>query len=451
MAGQNEWLSQGSGSKDYIVQALLSKKLYKAVRESDAFGTMELMDENSPKANGLQDAGVPDASGTGAILVQELLNKTDEARFTLQGTLRGEASYGDTQPGAGDTFSYLHQNFFINEIDSKWIPIMGKQSQRRVAGVITDHKAPVLQAIKEWHIEERSHDIHHAIFEGADLGQMGDPATVQGALGKTLGAGSDALAVGVGAPIEHWYTPIAGATKVAIPAAGPRSNAYRTNVITALAALAADNTKFANRDTLAAIAQFANDNRIRKVGGANWDYELVVDPAIMSDLVKSDGELMALFKTAQQGQGLAGQKSLDVRGAIEIDGLRIIPDAGMKKWRIFGNGVNSGVNNASPILRYGDGSRDRREKTFVGDDYRIGAMVLMGGGCLLQGTDGALETIQAEDEAKKGWKAYGRLSRSFKRNLWLTKDGSNPTATTGWLQQSCMIVTMNISQTASLT
>lgn len=450
MAGQNNWQSQGTGVNDYIVQALIDKKMYNDVRDADAFGSMELIDPDQPNPNGLRAVEGVDAGGTGAILTQEL-SKTEEARFSLRENLRGEASYGDTQPGSGDTFSYLHQNFFINEVDSKWIPIMGRQSQRRVAGMILDHKGQVMQGIKDWHIEERSNDIHHSLFMGADLGQMGDPNTVQGALGKTLGAGTDALAVGVDAPIEHLYTPIAGATKVVIPSAGPRSNAYRTNVITALAALSAANNKYATRDTLAAIAEFAVDNKIMKVKGSDWDYELVVDPAIVTDLMQSDSDLVSLFKTAQQGQGIAGQVSLDTRRPIVVDGLRVIPDAGMKKWRVLGNGVNTGVNAGTPVLTYGDGSRDRREKTFVGDDYRIGWMVLLGAGCLLQGTDGLLETIQAEDEAQKGWKAYGRINRSFRRSLWLAKDGRNPTATDGWKQRSCMAVAMNIRAVASLT
>jgi hypothetical protein len=454
MPGQLDWAHQGSATNAFIVQAAIEKKIYTEVRDTGVFMDMELLKENDPNGNGMQDAKVQLTGNTGAIWTQTNPSG-DEARFTLARNIKGTAGYGDSPVRAGDAKAYMHYNIFVNEVDSELIPIPGRNAQRRIRNVIPEFKSDTIKSVGDWHIEEKDYAFHCGIFNGADDGQRLSPSTVPGALGKDLGAG-----VGVDCPPEILYTPIAGATRATVPSTGPRTTAYRDNVISALAALSADGTKFFNRQSVNAIAQLANDHKIKKVGGANWDYELIVDTALMRNLMDfsgsaTDKNLLQLLKTAQQGQGIAGQKTLDTRGAVELDGCRIIPDKGMDKFRVYGNGLASGaggngINAASPILRYGDGSRDRRGKSFTGADYKIGFAVLMGSGALLQAVSESIELIEVEDDFKKGWGVYGRLTRGVSRGFWESKDGTAKTATEGWLQQSMIVFAFNINTSAAL-
>lgn len=448
MPGQLHWGYQGDTNNAYIVQALVDKKLYTEVRDTGVFMDMSVEKVEAPDGNGMQDAKV-DVSGTGAVWTRTDLTG-DEARFTLARNIGGEAGYGDSPVRAGDARQYLHYNVFLNEIDSELLPIPGRNAQRRIKSVISDFKGPTIQAVLTWHKEEKDFDFHTALIEGQDYGQGLSPNTKQGALGKDLGLG-----VGVGAPPEIFYTPLAGATRVTVPSTGPRVTAYKGNFIAALAALAADNTKFFTRQSVQAIAQLANDHKIDKVGGASWDYELIVDTAMMNSLIDTsaaDGNtnLLTLIKQAQQGQGVNGQKSLDTRGAIVLDGIRIIPDKGLDKWRVVGNGSSTGVNAGSPVLTYGDGSYDRRNKSFTGANFKIGLAFLLGGGALHQATAETIETIPVEDDFKKGWGVYGRLTRGVRRGFWESKDGTAKTATAGWLQQSVIGFGFNIKTTRAL-
>lgn len=448
MAGQLQWGYQGDTNNAFIVQSAIEKKLAMEVRDSGAFMDMEVVKVEAPDGNGMQDAKV-DVSGTGAVWTRTDLNG-DEVRFSLARNIGGEAGYGDSPVRAGDNRQYLHYNLFINEIDSELLPIPGRNAQRRIKSVISDFRGPTIQAVLTWHKEEKDFDFHTALIDGQDYGQGLSPNTKAGALGKDLGLG-----VGVGAPHEIFYTPLAGATRVTVPSNGPRVTAYRNNYIAALAALSADNSKFFTRQAVQAIAQLANDHKIDKVGGADWDYELVVDTAMMNSLMDTaaaDGNtnLLTLIKQAQQGQGVSGQKSLDTRGAIVLDGIRIIPDKGMDKWRVYGNGSSTGVNAGSPVLRYGDGTYDRRNKSFTGADYKIGLCYLLGGGALHQGLAETIETIPVEDDFKKGWGVYGRLTRGVRRGFWEAKDGTTKTATAGWLQQSSIGFAFNIKTTRAL-
>lgn len=449
-AGQLQWGNQGDSTNAYVVQAAIDKKLYLEVRDSGVFMDMSQEKTDAPDGNGLMDAKV-DVSGTGAVWTFTDL-QGDERRFMLARNVKGTAGYGDSPVRAGDNRKYLHYNIFVNEIDSEKLPIPGRNAQRRIKSVISDFKGPTIQAVLTWHKEEKDFDAHTALLEGQDCGQGLSPLTASCALGKDLGLG-----VGVGAPPDIFYTPLAGATRVTVPSTGPRTTAYRDNYIAALAALAANGTKFFTRQSVQAIAQLASDHKINKVGGADWDYEFICDTAMMNSLMDTaaaDGNanLLALLKTAQQGQGVNGQKTLDTRGAIIIDGIRIIPDKGLDKWRPIGNGETNGtgVNAASPVLTYGDGSRDRRDKSFTGANYLIGFGFLLGGGALLQATAETIETIPVEDPDKKGWSVYGRLTRGFRRGFWKAEDGTTMTATDGWLQQSVIGFGFNIKTSRAL-
>ncbi len=447
-AGQLQWGYQGDSTNAFPVQAAIDKKMYMEVKDSGAFMDMEVEKVDAPDGNGLMDAKT-NVSGTGAVWSFTDL-QGDERRFMLARNVSGTAGYGDSPVRAGDNRKYLHYNLFINEIDSEKLPIPGRNAQRRIRNVISDFKGPTIQAVLNWHKEEHDFNCHTALVEGQDYGQGLSPSTAPGALGKDLGLG-----VGVGAPPDIFYTPLAGATRVTVPGTGPRVTAYRTNFIAALAALAADNTKFFTRQSVQAIAQLANDHKINKVGGADWDYEFICDTAMMNSLMDTaaaDGNsnLLALLKQAQQGQGVNGQKTLDTRGAIVIDGIRIIPDKGLDKWRVLGNGTNSGVNAVSPVLQYGDGSRDRRAKSFTGAEYKIGLGFLLGGGALLKGTAETIETIPVEDPDKKGWSVYGRLTAGYRRSFWKAEDGTALTATDGWLQQSVIGFGFNIKTNRAL-
>lgn len=455
MLGQTDWRSQATGTGDNInnfaVRAALDLNMYHEVRDSGSFGDLarqkiEGMGANG--GNGLYDAGV-DISGTGAVW-SVTIETGDEKRYSLLQNPNGSASYGDTNPKEGDLQSHLFQTCFLNEVDSPKFPVVGRMSQQRIKELIADPKSSVRDFVKIWFAEEIDFRFTYALFIGQDPG-LHLTAAVSGSdsLGKTLGIGADAYAAGVDAPPEIVYTATTGA-RVTVPAAGPRSNAYRTAYIAAAAALSAAGNKYMTRRSVEFMINAAEKNKIKKVKGANWDYDVLCDGAMLRDLLTSSSQLMTDYRTAQQGAGLAGQKSLDLRGAIIVDGLRFIPSRSVEKFRIYGNGSTTGVNAGSPVLRYGDGTLDRRNKVFEGADYKIGAAFLLGDGALIELSSGALETYEHEGEDGKGWSTYGFMKQGIRRSLWTRKDGEALTATDGWLQQSSIQFLFNINSTEAM-
>lgn len=458
MIGQTDWRSQATGTGDNInnfaVRAALDLQLYFETRDSGAFGDLARQKMEGPGANGgngLYDAGV-DIAGTGAVW-SVTIDSGDEKRWSLIQNPNGQASYGDSNPAEGDYQSYLFMNSFLNEVDSPKFPVVGRMSQQRIKELISDPKSSVRDHVKIWFSEEIDFRFTYALFMGQDPGLHLTPAASgSDSLGKTLGIGSDALAAGVDAPPEIVYTATTGA-RVTVPATGPRSNAYRTNYINAAAALAANGTKLATRRSIEFMIGAATKHKIKKVKGANWDYDVLCDGAILRDLMTTDSKLQGQMQVAQQGQGLAGQKSLDIRGALIVDGLRFIPSRTVEKFRIYGSGTvgsGTGVCAASPVLRYGDGTLDRRNKVFEGTDYKIGACFLLGDGALIELTNGALETYEHEGEDGKGWSVYGFMKQGIRRALWSRKDGEALTATDGWLQQSLIQFLFNINSTEAM-
>lgn len=451
-AGQIDWRSQATGSNDavnnYIIQAAREKKMYYEVRDSGSFGDLSKRKVDGPGSNGgngLFDADV-DVSGTGAVWTYNQ-DAGDEKRFTLMRSPNGVATYGDTNPREGDFVSYLFQNVFMNEVDSPKFPIMGRMSQQRAKDMITDPKSVIRQHIVLWHSEEFDWDHAYALHMGQSAGlHLTAAQSGSDSLGKDLGLG-----VGVDAPCEICYTAANG--RVPVPAQGPRSTQYRSAVIDDLADQVVAGTNYFTLRAVQTLAQLAVDHKITKVSGASWDYDVLLDGALLSDLLTANSALMTIYQQAQQGTGLAGQKSTDLRGGIVLHGLRLIPSKSIEKFRVYGSGAKGsgvGVCAASPVLQYGDGTLDLRGKTFSGANYKLGSAFLLGDGALLELTNGSLETFEHDGDDGKGWTAFGWLKRGIRRAFWQRKDGEALNATDGWLQKSVIWAVYNINSTYTM-
>lgn len=448
--GQTGWNSQalgngatGDGTNNFPVQAVLEYQLYREVRDAGVFGDMAIEKTMDTQTNGMFDAGT-DVAGSGAVWLNTQPNG-DERRFSMLRNITGAPTWGDAPPAEGDFQAYLFQNVYLNEVDSPKIPIPGRMSQQKVRALIADFKGPARQAIVNWHIEQRDFDAHAALIEGADYGIFLSPSTYAGAAGKDLGPG-----VGVGAPNENYYTGLLGQTKITVPSQGPRSTNYRSNVITALANLATDNTKFFSRVSPRVMYQLAVQNKIRKIVGKDWDFECIIDGACLNGIASIDGSLENRFALAQQGNGLGGQRSLDIRGNLILDGIRFIPSRTLEKFRPDCSTNATGLLNGTPALTYGDGTLDRRNKVFVGSTYKIGFAILLGQGGLLELNNKAVSTVEAQDADEKAWSVYGYTQRGFKRGFWQRFDGEAMNATDGWLNQNSIQFAFNINTSGAL-
>lgn len=445
MLGQTDWRSQATGASDavnnFVVQATLERQKFFEVSDAGVFGDMAV-DKTMRSGNGVFDSGV-DVAGTGAVWTKTDAN-SDESRFMLERNTTGQATYGDAPPNEGDYNAYLFQNIFQNEVDSPKRPIPGRMSQLRSKNMIPDPKEPARRSNVNWQIEERDFDLTTALVMGESYGLLLDPATVPGALGKDMGLG-----VGIDAPCEILVTATNGA-QVVVPSQGPRSTQYRDNVITALAALAAAGTKYMTRVSSEEMYYRADEAKIKKVSGADWDYEAVIDGLCLRDLLNSSSDLMKQYQAAQQGQGLNGQKSLRKSGTIIVDGVRYHPHKTLEKFRPYGNGSSTGLNAGSPILRYGDGTRDRRNKRFVSSDYKIGLCFILGEAALLELNNGSVKDEEITTPDGKGWETFNWTMRGVRRGFWQRKDGEALTATDGWLQQNVMQFAFNINPASAL-
>ena len=443
--GQVDWRSQALGSSDGVnnfpVQAALDRQLYREVRDAGVFGDMAIEKALDTQTNGMFDAET-DVAGSGAVWTQTL-TEGDEKRFSLVRNITGAASYGDVNPSEGDYQGYLFQNVYLNEVDSVKIPIPGRMSAQRIKQLIPDLKSPVRQALVNWHAEERDWDLHTALFEGQSYPLHLDPSVYPGALGKDLGLG-----VGVGAPNENFFTGVLGDVPVTTPSQGPRSTQYRTAVLAALKNLYTDGSKYFTRRSIRKIRELATRYKIRPIEGKAWKYELLVDPALLASITDVDGSLENRYALAQQGNGLAGQKSLDITGPMVIDEVRLIPSRTFEKFRPLCS--SSGLNQSTPVLQYGDGTLDRRNKLFVGSNYTIGFAVLLGNGGLLELNNSAVQITEIEGDDKKGWEAYAWTMRGARRGFWQRRDGEAMTATDGWLNQNSMQFAFNIATSGAI-
>jgi len=444
--GQTDWRSQQSGSTDninnYVVQAAIEKNIFFEIRDAGVFGDMAMEKTLAPNGNGMHDASV-DASGTGAVWSQAK-TEGDETRFSLLRIIKGQATYGDLAPAAGDFQAYMFYNVYLNEIDSPKTPVPGRMSQQRIRALIADFKGPAREAVTLWHKEEKDWDFHAALMEGQSYAIGATNVQIPGGLGKDLGLGA-----GVGAPNENHYTAVAG-NKTTIPSQGPRSTQYKTNYITDLAALAAAGNKYATRNSPVRMREVADELRLERVKGADWDYEVICDPRILSDLLGVGSQLYTAYQISQQGSGLNGQKTLDLRGAIILDGLRFIPSVGLAKWRPKGTGIGGDGGLGDGTLTYGDGTYDRRKASFVGSNYKVGFAVLLGQGALLHSYNGSVNLVELEDENRKGWEVYGYTMRGVRRSYWQEQNGETVNATQGWLQQNSVQFSFNINTSPAL-
>lgn len=439
MPGQQEWLSQDSPTKSFIVQAGLSTTVEMETREGTAWGDFSREKSITPNGNGMMDANT-DATGNGVMWTMTK-DSGDEFRWTLQRRQKGAASFGDSAVRMGDYASYLHMNAKMNEVDSEAIPIQGRMPQQRVKAIITDPKGDTRKALTLWHQEQFAYDCLEGLINGASEAIL---STRDGGLGVDLGRGS-----GVRVSPEILYTAQSG-----LVAGTPRTDGYEDNVATALKAMQAT-TKYLTRASVKTIRNIADHHRIKKAKGMGYDYVFVCDPEMlqtMTDLtlpsLGTSANLTEIYKSADMGKGM-GHKLLDLRGSVVIDGILFIPDRFMTQYRPDFD-ATSGLGVASPDadnLSFGKlGLIDKRGSVIEGAQYPVGLGFLLGDGALLELRNGGVNIEEEPGAFNKGWAAHAWTMRGIQRSYWTNKDGE---AATG-LQQSSIMFAYNIPTTYSL-
>ena len=439
MAGQQEWLSQDSATKSYIIQAGLSNTVEMEVRESTAWGEFSREKTAAPNGNGMMDANV-DATGNG-VLWTMTKESGDEFRWTMQRRTKGSASFGDSAVRMGDYASYLHMNAKMNEVDSEALPIQGRLSQQRVKAIITDPKGDTRKALTMWHQEQFAYDCLEGLINGGSEAVL---ATRDGGLGLDLGRGA-----GARVSPEIFYTAQSG-----LVAGTARTNGYEDNVATALKAMQGT-TKYLTRASIKTIRNLADKHKIKKAKGMGYDYVFVCDPEMlqtMTDLtlpsLGTSANLTEIYKSADMGKG-NGHKLLDLRGSVVIDGVLLVPDRFMTQYRPDYDAV-SGLGVAVPDrtnLSFGKlGLIDKRGAVLEGAQYPVGMGFLLGDGALLELRNGGINIEEEIGAYGKGWSAHAWTMRGIQRAYWTNKDGETATG----LQQSLIGFAFNIPTTYSL-
>lgn len=438
--GQQEWLSQDSATKSYIIQSGLSTSVEMEAREGTAWGEFSREKAISPHGNGMMDANV-DATGNG-VLWTMTKESGDEHRWTLQRRIKGSATFGDSAVKQGDYIAYLHQNCKMNEVDSEALPIQGRLSQQRVKAILSDPKGDVRQNLTLWHKEQFAYDCIEGLINGGSEALL---ATRDGGLGLDLGRGA-----GARVSPEIFYTAQGGL----VTGAAPRTNAYETAVATALKAMSGT-TKYLTRASIKVIRNLADKHKIKKAKGMGYDYVFVCDPEMLQTLTDltlpslgTSTNLTDIYKSADMGKG-SGSKLLDLRGAIVIDGVLLVPDRFLSQYRPDFD-ATSGLGVASPTfanLSFGQiGLLDKRGSVIEGSRYPVGLGFLLGDGALLELRNGGVNIEEKNGDYGKGWSAHAWTMRGIQRSYWTNKDGETATG----LQQSSIAFAFNIPTTYSL-
>lgn len=451
--GQNQFLDRiDTQQKEFITQALLNKNLMDEAREASAWGSMTQLKALTPGGNGMFDAGdsIPDS-----VVWNQPLTEGTEARYTLVRRLKGEPNFGDQAPSAGDYFALLHDNVMLNKTMSPSFPVTGEMASMRLSSVIKDPKNVVRRNITNYMAEQIAIDNNDALYLGQSAslrapkvkGGLAHPfhgsTTPADGFGQALNANGEAAQ----ASPEIFYYPDNSGYMTQI-AQGANRTAYEANVLAGLNTFRALATKqYFSRQSVQALYQLGLKHNLRKVSGGDYDFIYICDPAFLNTLVNVAGVTGSLFdawKAALTGSGTSS-KLFDTRGAIILDGIKLIPDAYHYKYRpdCGATGLTAGT----PVLRWGQigsGVYDRRSIAPAATDI-IGVGTLLGDGALLSADNDAIKVTEEVKDHETSWEAAGHMKRGVKRAFWSPKDG-----TQGWtdtIQQNSLAVAFNVLNT----
>jgi len=395
-SGQTTWETQGTGTKDYIIEFETAKNLNHEYRHMSAFGALSkpMKMETGP---GYPEQG-KDVAQSSCIWTKEI-SAGDEVRFTLEQNMRGAPTYGDAPVKMGDYLAYLHANIILNKQTTPATPVQEEMSQHRVRRVLSNPQSNIRHQLVMYLNEQYVYDILDAFWKGASPNLL--EATAQGGRALNLGLGA-----GVQVSPQHFL--VAGSGFVSGVSG---TSAFETNINTALGGLTDTSGDKFTRSFIHNLRYAITEKKIAPtVMGENGQgkWYCACDPHLLARVTDPDN---SLHQDWQQSMERGKMNPVFGHTAIEVNDLVFFPEERLKQYRWVDN---SGAN------VWGSNIPDKRDLVVSSN---VALMMVMGNGALLEGHSGEVRVTYDEGFHGQGKSIAANVKQSFMRTRWVPKDG----------------------------
>lgn len=449
--GQNTWKSQATGTKsdgvdvgkNFMVQAVLEKNMYKEYRDYSALGKLA----KPVKGRMIGDKQMRDMDvAASSVVVSKTITSGDECRMSLVRNITGATTFGDTPIADGDSLAYMHATMFLNKTASPAFQLTEEMEKLRAQDLVAGEESELRQQMTFFFGEEFTHEAYRGLIKGRSLNlgasfkDGGRNIDLGRGAGKALSP-SRIVALGQGQIVE------------ASDSTTTELDAYEGRIEAGLnAMLATIKTNPLNgRITKATVTEIRNYLIKQKIKGVmvggKQKWYVMCDPAIITDLTKEGGELWEAWKISLHHD--KNSEIYDGVGHIELEDLIFVKDPFLAQFRPSvevdggGAGVNTVFTNSDGTVKHGcDELRNPRTYTPESTDV-IAPMLVLGEHALLEANNGALKVMKEEGKFEQGASIAGTIKQAFMRSRFLPKDGT----TEKELNQSMAMFYVNAPET----
>lgn len=334
----------------------------------------------------------------------------DMLRYTMAEAVRGLVTYGDKQPSAGGFLQFKNREARVNSIKSPAFQVVGKMSQQRASGSITNIPETTKQQAISFGSEEMEFQAIGGILHGASDAAL--KTTANGGLGVSLGVGSGG---GAGVPLmcKNFFTPDDGFLTYSTTVA-----TYNSTVNTAINdidAAAADMFTLAFHQKIRARL---DDIKWESVSYGGKQYKAIApcDPEIMWRLKR----LLGAIDIYSDTRGLEQNRYYHALKPIELDEILYFSWPNMKKYRPAYNATT--VRPDFGPLTAGTDPRDYSTTSSIGMVHYLGAEALW------EGFNDQLKVTWNHAPHDGPQECVVHMMEAFGRSEWYAKDGRTDVA-----------------------
>lgn len=395
--GQANWETQGTGTKDYVVEFETEKNIANEFRFRSAFGKLSKPMTTMTVGSGPEQRDI-DVGASAAIWSKEITTG-DEVRFTMEQNMVGAPTYGDAEVRVGSYLAYLHQNIILNKTDSPAIPMVEDMSRQRIKALISNHDSRIRNQISMWFAEEYTFKALDGYWRGMSR-DLSEPKA-DGGRGLDIGLGA-----GVQVSPENFI--VAGSGLVSGTSG---TSAYEDNVEAALNGLSDTAGDYISRAFIHNLRYMASQQKVAPIMGDDGreQWYCPTDPHLLARLTQPGEVLYEAWKLAAERS--KANNPVFGHGSLELDGFVFFPEERLKLFRPI---------TSSGSIVWGSTAKDRRNVTVSSN---IALMMVLGNGAMIEGHNGVVDITLDEGRHGKGKTLAGHVKQSLMRARWQPKDG----------------------------
>lgn len=396
------------GTYDEQTGFSFEKTLYYQMRSRSIVG--KLSRAGAPGAAATADMTAGDDSlaldGSSAI-ARKKITEGDMVRYTLQEHITGMPTYGDRDVRRGDFLAFKNLEARVNQIDSPAIPVVGRMSQQRAAGSISDLPAKTRAEVINYMEEQYEYEYLFSMIGGASPSAL--KTSADGGLGVALGVNALGTA---GNPLmgKNWFVRAADGSN-SFPTYSTTPATWNGTINTALNAIPATSNGYLTLAILKALRARLDsiNSRPLRVGGKMYKMVWLCDPELW---YRIDHLLATYYQNARERS--ASNPLFDIDRQLAYLGMLFINVPNLEKLRPAYNS-STGIPDLGPGL-----TQDFRGYTTTSD---LALMVGVGGDSVIEGYNDKISVTEEKGKHAKGLEIAAHMDLAFIRSEWYAKDG----------------------------